>query len=140
MPTKLLTLILTLSLLFLLPSMAMAEELPPETLTALIQTEELPTVPETAEEKPEAEDVPEAEPPPMNDEAPENPPGEPFPLNRDNIIHQLFQSLGINLDYVPSDPYECFLMALQFLAAVWFIAWLVKMMYTAMIHLLRGGG
>lgn len=57
----------------------------------------------------------------------------------ENIIHQLFLSLGINLDYIPTSPYEAFTMALQFLGALWFIWWFVKMLYTVTRSLLRGG-
>lgn len=59
--------------------------------------------------------------------------------NVENIIHQLFLSLGVNLDYVPQTEFECFTMALQFLAALWFIWWFVKMMYTLMRGFLKVG-
>lgn len=57
----------------------------------------------------------------------------------ENIIHQLFLSLGVNLDYVPVTWKEAFLMGMQFLAALWFIWWFVKMLYTVMRSMLRGG-
>lgn len=57
----------------------------------------------------------------------------------ENAIHQLFFELGVNLDYVPANEWECFLMALQFLAALWFIWWFVKMLFTVMRSYLRGG-
>ena len=60
------------------------------------------------------------------------------PMN-DNIIHQLFYSLGVNLDYVPETWKECFVMGLQFLAGLWFIYWFVKMLFTTMRSFLRGG-
>lgn len=56
----------------------------------------------------------------------------------ENIIHQLFLSLGVNLDYVPADKHEAFLMGLQFAAALWFIWWFVKMLYTLMRDMMRG--
>lgn len=59
--------------------------------------------------------------------------------NAENVIHQLFFELGVNLDYVPETEFECFTMALQFLAALWFIWWFVKMMYTLMRGFLKGG-
>lgn len=59
--------------------------------------------------------------------------------NPQNIIHQLFCSLGVNLDYVPVTWKEAFVMGLQFCAAVWFIAWLVKFLFTLMRGALRGG-
>ncbi len=60
-------------------------------------------------------------------------------LDVENVIHQLFLSLGVNLDFVPESPYECFTMSLQFLAALWFIWWFVKMLFTFMRSVLRGG-
>lgn len=57
----------------------------------------------------------------------------------DNMIHQLFLSLGVNLDYVPQSDYECFLMALQFIAALWFIWWFVKYLFTVLRSFLTGG-
>ena len=59
--------------------------------------------------------------------------------NAENVIHQLFSELGVNLDYVPENEFECFTMALQFLAALWFIWWFVKMLYTLMRGFLKGG-
>lgn len=57
---------------------------------------------------------------------------EPIPENRENIIHQLFNELGCDLDYTPQNVNQRFTMTLQFAAALWFIWWLVKMMYTLM--------
>ena len=54
-----------------------------------------------------------------------------------NIIHQLFLSLGCNLDYIPETKYEAFTMGLQFLAGLWFIWWFVKLLYTLMRGSLR---
>ena len=59
--------------------------------------------------------------------------------NAENVIHQLFSELGVNLDYVPENEFECFTMAVQFLAALWFIWWFVKMLYTLMRGFLKGG-
>lgn len=59
--------------------------------------------------------------------------------NPDNLIHQLFLSLGVDLDYVPQSYGEYFVMALQFIAALWFIWWFVKMLYSLMRSSLRGG-
>ena len=59
--------------------------------------------------------------------------------NPDNIIHQLFLSLGVDLDYIPQADGEYFIMALQFIAALWFIWWFVKMLYSLMRSALRGG-
>ncbi len=59
---------------------------------------------------------------------------EALPDNSDNIIHELFAELGVNLDYTPVNTFQCFTMTLQFLAALWFIWWFVKYVFT----LLRG--
>lgn len=59
--------------------------------------------------------------------------------NPQNVIHQLFYELGVNLDYVPQTWNEAFVMVLQFLAALWFIAWFVKFLFTLMRSTLRGG-
>lgn len=56
-----------------------------------------------------------------------------------NIIHQLFLDLGVDLDYIPLQKYEAFLMCLQFAAALWFIWWFVKLMYTLLRGFLTGG-
>lgn len=64
---------------------------------------------------------------------------EGFPDNSENIIHQLFSELGVNLDYVPQNKAQAFSMALQFAAALWFIWWFVKMMYTLLKDFLTGG-
>lgn len=55
-----------------------------------------------------------------------------------NVIHQLFFELGVNLDYVPETKYEAFLMGLQFCAALWFIWWFVKFLFTFMKDFFRG--
>ena len=60
-------------------------------------------------------------------------------LMPDNIIHRLFLELGVNLDYIPIHKYEAFLMCLQFAAALWFIWWFVKLMYTLLRGFLTGG-
>lgn len=62
-----------------------------------------------------------------------------MPSMESNIIHNLFLELGINLDYVPQNYFEAFTMGLQFLAALWFIWWFVKMLYSLLRSFLRGG-
>lgn len=54
---------------------------------------------------------------------------ESLPDNSENIIHELFAELGVNLDYTPQNNYQCFTMALQFAAAIWFISWFVKYLW-----------
>ena len=58
---------------------------------------------------------------------------EALPENRENIIHELFYSLGVDLDYTPVNTFQCFTMALQFVAALWFIWHFVKFMWRLMI-------
>ena len=58
---------------------------------------------------------------------------EALPENRENIIHELFYSLGVDLDYTPQNTFQCFTMALQFVAALWFIWHFVKFMWRLMI-------
>lgn len=59
--------------------------------------------------------------------------------NPENVIHRLFMELGVNLDYIPTQKYEAFLMCLQFAAGLWFIWWFVKMMYVLLRGFLTGG-
>ena len=61
-------------------------------------------------------------------------------FNPDNPIHQLFSTLGVDLDYLPVQKYEAFLMALQFAAALWFIWWLVKLMYKLLCGFMSPSG
>ena len=62
-----------------------------------------------------------------------------MPDNSENIIHQLFAELGCNLDYTPQNLGQGFCMALQFAAALWFIWWLVKYVFTLMRQLFTVG-
>lgn len=57
-------------------------------------------------------------------------PIELLPDNSENIIHELFAELGVNLDYTPQNNFQCFTMALQFFAALWFIWWFVKFLFS----------
>ena len=59
--------------------------------------------------------------------------------NAQNIIHQLFFELGVNLDYVPTQKYEAFTMCLQFLAALWFIHWFAKWLWSLVKDVFFGG-
>lgn len=57
---------------------------------------------------------------------------ESLPGNSDNVMHQLFAELGVDLDYTPQNPYQCFTMGLQFFSA-WLLIWsLVKYLFTLM--------
>ena len=56
----------------------------------------------------------------------------------DNIIHQLFFELGVNLDYVPKSDYECFTMGCQLICGLFFIWWFVKMLVMLMRQMYKG--
>ena len=43
---------------------------------------------------------------------------EALPDNSENVIHELFYELGVNLDYTPVNGFQCFTMALQFVAVI----------------------
>lgn len=61
---------------------------------------------------------------------------ESLPDNSENMIHELFSELGVNLDYTPVNSFQCFTMSLQFIAALWFIWWLVKYMFKFMCNMM----
>lgn len=61
-----------------------------------------------------------------------------LPDNSENIIHQLFKELGCDLDYTPTSSFQSFTMALQFCAALWFIWWFVKLIYSVMREMFKG--
>lgn len=65
---------------------------------------------------------------------------ETLPDNSENIIHELFAELGVNLDYTPVNAYQCFTMSLQFLAALWFIWWFVKYLWSVLRSFLSPKG
>ncbi len=59
--------------------------------------------------------------------------------NPENIIHHLFFELGVDLDYIPLHKYEAFTMALQFIAALWFLHWFVKWLWSLVKDTMFGG-
>lgn len=59
--------------------------------------------------------------------------------NSENIIHELFSEIGVNLDYVPQTKFEMFSMSLQFVAALWFIWSFTKVLFKFTCSMLRGG-
>lgn len=59
--------------------------------------------------------------------------------DNNNVLHQLFKTLGCDLDYVPAHKYEAFIMGLQFLAALWFISMFVRFLYKTTLNFLTGG-
>lgn len=58
--------------------------------------------------------------------------------NPENVIHDLFGILGCNLDHVPANPNEAFTMALQFLAALFFLIWFCRFLWSLMKPFVRG--
>lgn len=50
--------------------------------------------------------------------------------NPQNVIHQLLYELGVNLDYVPQTWKEAFVMGLQLVAALCFLYWFLKYLFT----------
>ena len=89
-----------------------------EQTTTIQEIEEQETTTTTALETVEGESLSNSEP------------IELLPDNSENIIHELFAELGVNLDYTPVNTFQCFTMALQFLAALWFIWWFVKFIFS----------
>ena len=65
---------------------------------------------------------------------------EALPDNSENVIHQLFSELGCNLDYTPTSGFQCFTMGLQFAAALWFIWWFVKFLFSILRELFSNKG
>lgn len=65
---------------------------------------------------------------------------ESLPDNSENIIHELFAELGVNLDYTPVNHFQCFTMSLQFIAALWFIWWFVKYLFSVLRSFLSPRG
>ena len=59
--------------------------------------------------------------------------------NTQNIIHQLFFDLGVDLDYIPTQKYEAFTMGLQFVAALWFLHWFCKWLWSLVKDTMFGG-
>ena len=56
----------------------------------------------------------------------------------ENVIHDLFGILGCNLDHVPANPNEAFTMALQFFAALFFLIWFCRFLWSLMKPFVRG--
>lgn len=54
---------------------------------------------------------------------------EGFPDYSDSELHGLFAGLGVNLDYVPKNPYQAFTMACSLICAVVFLYWFIKFLY-----------
>jgi len=52
--------------------------------------------------------------------------GEGYPDYSANPVHELFDMLGVDLDYVPHNEFQCFTMACSLVCALWFIIWFCK--------------
>lgn len=59
--------------------------------------------------------------------------------NPENEMHQLYSILGCNLDFVPSNEFEAFTVALQFIAATVFLIMFGRALFKLMCSGLRGG-
>lgn len=55
-----------------------------------------------------------------------------FPQMVNNEVHELFYTLGVDLDYVPSSDYECFTFGCQFVAALFFICFFLIYLFRIM--------
>lgn len=98
-----------------------------EEMTTQVEEQETPTEIQEQTETPTQEQTQQETP-----SASENDVIEALPDNSENIIHELFAELGVNLDYTPVNNFQCFTMSLQFIAALWFIWWFVKYLWGLM--------
>lgn len=101
-----------------------------EETTTMIEEQETPTETPTEQEMP-TEEV--TETPGQEQDSPlSSETIEALPDNSDNILHELYASLGVNLDYTPVNNYQCFTMALQAACAITFIWWFWKYLFSLM--------
>ena len=61
-----------------------------------------------------------------------------FPDMHDNDLHELFLTLGVDLDYVPTNAYEAFTMGCQLLTALLFLGFFLVYLFKLMRGFLRG--
>lgn len=61
-----------------------------------------------------------------------------LPDFHDNDLHELFYTLGVDLDHVPATPYEAFTMGCQLLTALLFIGFFLVYLFKLMRGFLRG--
>ena len=61
-----------------------------------------------------------------------------FPEARDNDLHELFLTLGVDLDYVPANKFEAFTMGCQLLTALLFLGFFLVYLFKLMRGFLRG--
>lgn len=55
-----------------------------------------------------------------------------------NPVIELFMTLGCDLTVVPANEFECFLLALKFIAASTFIVMFLKFLFKVMCNMLGG--
>lgn len=55
-----------------------------------------------------------------------------------NPVIELFYNLGCDLTAVPANEFECFLLALKFIAVLTFIVMFLKFLYKIMCQMLGG--
>lgn len=61
-----------------------------------------------------------------------------FPDNHDNDLHELFMTLGVDLDYVPANTFEAFTMGCQLLTALLFLGFFLVYLFNLMVGFLKG--
>lgn len=57
---------------------------------------------------------------------------ESLPDNSENVVHEMFAILGVNLDYTPQNKFQCFTMGLQFISAFFVIYMFLKYLFKVM--------
>jgi len=63
---------------------------------------------------------------------------EGYPDHSDNILHQAFESLGVDLDYVPQNGYQCFTMACSLIVVIWTLHWFSKWVWSLARDVFKG--
>lgn len=64
--------------------------------------------------------------------------GEGYPDHSDNILHQAFESLGVDLDYVPQNGYQAFTMACSLIVVIWTLHWFGKWVWSLARDVFKG--
>lgn len=63
---------------------------------------------------------------------------EGYPDHSDNILHQAFESLGVDLDYVPQNGYQAFTMACSLIVVIWTLHWFSKWVWSLARDVFKG--
>lgn len=63
---------------------------------------------------------------------------EGYPDHSDNILHQAFESLGVDLDYVPQNGYQAFTMACSLIVVIWTLHWFGKWCWSLARDVFKG--